>query len=127
MIELQFRPHGHLSVLFVLWAGRRCFVQFGVRRGERGQRSWDWRVPPKIRIRQRDSEREGRDAPLVMIRGLTKRALQPRWSNGVTFGIITTEDEEGSKSSVADVVVLVWRSGRDSLFISRLFNRNLNS
>ena len=70
--------------------------------------------------------RDGRDAPLVMIRGLTKRALQPRWSNGVTFGIITTEDEEGSKSSVADVV-LVWRSGRDSLFISRLFNRNLNS
>ena len=114
-----------LYVLFVLWAGRRCFVQFGVRR-ERGQRSWDWRVPPKIRICQRDRERERRDAPLVMIRGLTKRALQPRWSNGVTFGIITTEDEEGSKSSVADVV-LVWRSGRDSLFISRLFNTNLNS
>ena len=63
-----------------------------------------------------------RDAPLVMIRGLTKRALQPRWSNGVTFGIITTEDEEGSKSSVADIV-LVWRSGRDSLFISRLFKQ----
>ena len=77
--------------------------------------------------KETEKERERRDAPLVMIRGLTKRALQPRWSNGVTFGIITTEDEEGSKSSVADVVVLVWRSGRDSLFISRLFNRNLNS
>ena len=42
---------------------------------------------------------KGRDAPLEVIRALTKRASEPRWSNGVTFGIITIAEEEGSRRS----------------------------